>query len=75
MTRHISTKHKVSHLKPKEFEAVMNAAMFSEKERRILRLIYCEKKPLGFVADITGYAESTIRLKHRQMIERISEII
>lgn len=53
----------------------MGAAMFSEKERRILRLIYCEKKPLGFVADATGYAESTIRLKHRQMIERISEIL
>ena len=75
MTQHIATKHKIFRLDPKEFEAVMGAAMFSEKERRIMRLIDCQKKPLGYVADVTGYAESTIRLKHRQMIERISDII
>ena len=75
MTEHIATKHKLSKLKPREFEAVINAAMLSDKEKRVMRLIYCEKKPLGYVADVTGYAESTIRLKHRQVLAKISYII
>lgn len=53
----------------------MSIVMLSDKEKRIMRLIYYEDKPLGFIADVTGYAESTIRLKHRQIIERISNII
>ena len=54
---------------------MLNAAVLSDKEKRIARLIYVEKKPLGFVADATGYAESTIRLKHRQILARISDIL
>lgn len=75
MTEHVRNKHKIQNLSKQEFYRLLDRVMLSAKERDIMRLIYVERESTIYVALKTGYAESTVRFKHKQIVERLSRFL
>lgn len=76
MTEHIQRKHKVQSIDSKtEFNKILDDAMLSDTERRIVEMIYLEHKDNCFIADALGLAEVTVRKKHKKAIKKISNLI
>ena len=46
---------------------------FAEKE--LLKLHYLRGKDLGYIADMLGYSESTIKRKHQKALTKIHKLI
>lgn len=74
MTDHISLKHRIENMRKSEIRALLDDVVLSEDERSIMELIYIEKKPLGYVADVMGYSESGIKKIHCRIIKRINNL-
>lgn len=76
MTDHIERKHKVKNIDSKtEFNKILDDAMLSDVERRIIEMIYLEHKDNSYIADTLGLAEVTVRKKHKHAIKKISNLI
>lgn len=74
MTEHIIRKHALECMNKAEIEAVLNSNVLSEDERLIMELIYLKRKPIGYIADITGYSESGIKKIHCRVIKRLKNL-
>lgn len=75
VTEHVRNKHKIQELSKPELHKLLDCAMLSAKEREIMRLLYAERRSTVYVAMKTGYAESTVRLKHKQIVEKLSRYL
>lgn len=74
MTEHMCRKHALENMSKTEIEAVLNSNVLSEDERTVMELIYLKRKPLGYIADITGYSESGIKKIHCRVLKRIKNL-
>lgn len=45
------------------------------KDKTIIIMHYKEGKPLGYIADILGMSESTVKNKHRKLLIKIGNIM
>lgn len=69
------TRHKLKQIGSiKEFENVLNSAMLSDEEKRILELHYKEQKSLIYIADILGMSEPTVKRKHRKLLMKLGKV-
>lgn len=75
MTNHISTRKKLKTLSKRQFSALICEALLTPRERDIVNMVYIQHKQLDFIADELGYAESTVRLKHRQALQKIKNVM
>lgn len=76
MTEHILTKKRlIKEARTKrQLCALVEEALLTPREREIVVMIYIQHKPLDVIADALGYAESTVRLKHRQALRKIKYV-
>lgn len=74
MTEHIRTKQRLKRLTRSEYSRVIEEAMLSPRECKIIDLIYVKNKTLGFIADELGYSEGTIRRDHSNAIVKIGYV-
>lgn len=76
MTDHIATKKKLLNItKVSTFNGLLDECMIGEKDKEILRMIYIENKTLDYIADMTGYSLSTIKAKHKSLLNKISKLL
>ena len=75
MTGHVSTKHIIQSLTSSELLAAVEDAMLSPKERDIIVMFYLRHWKIDYIAYKIGYAESTVRLKHRQAVAKIKNVL
>lgn len=75
MTDHVLTKKKLKKLTKRQFGALVCEALLTPREREIVGMIYIQHKPLDVIADALGYSESTVRLKHRQALQKIKNVM
>lgn len=74
-SKHIETKHKLQSIGKKlDFESLLDSSTLSPEDKRILRMIYLESKSLGYVADVLGYSESTIKTRHRKSLNKLRKL-
>ena len=59
----------------RELSAAAHEALLSPKEREIVDMIYIHHLSIVSIAIKLGYAESTVRLKHRQAVAKIQNVI
>lgn len=59
----------------KDFENMLENLMASEEDKTIIIMHYKEGKPLGYIADVLGMSESSIKNKHRKLLIKIGDII
>lgn len=70
------TKNKLKNMESvNDFEELLNKLMASEEDKKILIMHYKDGKPLGYIADILGISESSIKKKHSKLLMKIGKII
>jgi DNA-directed RNA polymerase specialized sigma24 family protein len=77
MTDHILTKKllKEKAKTKRQLRTLLDEALLTAREREIVEMIYLQHKSLDVIADVLGYAESTVRLKHRQALQKIKYVM
>lgn len=76
MTEHIKTRRELKSIPlVNDFESIINQCTLSEFEKEILRLHYIEKQSLSFIGDKFGYAERTMKKKHKDILKKISHAL
>lgn len=72
-SEHIETRRKLKKVPlMADFEDIINRCTLSEREKDFLRMYYIEKQSLSFIGDKFGYAERTMKAKHKQILRKIS---
>lgn len=75
-SKHIETKHKLKDIKSvRDFDALLEAVILTEDQKRMLRMIYVEHKTLDYVADNLSISLQTVKSWHRQALSRIADMI
>ena len=70
------TKNKLKNMESvNDFEELLNKLMASEEDKEILIMHYKDGKPLGYIADILGISESSVKKKHSKLLMKIGKII
>ncbi len=76
MTNHIKIKRKLKQIPTKiEFNSLLENAMVSEKERRLMQMYYVDQKDFDYIADVMGYSKAGVIKMHQRILKRIEALI
>jgi len=76
LSDHIDTRRKLKEIPRKAyFDALLEQSTLSEEDKQILCLHYLEDKSLGYIADILGYAETTVKKRHRKALSKLNKLL
>lgn len=71
-TNHIEARKRLRNIcNVAEFEKLLASRMITDEEKKILKMIYKEGKPLAYIGDILGYSESYIKKMHKSILRRL----
>lgn len=74
-SEHIELRRMLRDKSKDEFFALLNKVMLSDEECKMMTMYYCERKPLGYIADELGYSEVGITKLHNRVLKRIGKVI
>lgn len=75
-SEHIETRQKLKNIcKVSTFEALIENCILSDVEKEILRLHYLKGKDFRYIGDTLGFAEVTIKKKHKKILQKLSKLI
>lgn len=76
MSDHIDTRRKLKEIPRKAyFDALLEQSTLSEEDKQILRLHYLEDKNLSYIADVLGYAKTTVKKRHRKALSKLNKLL
>ena len=58
-----------------DFDRMLNNLMASEEDKKIIEMHYKQGKSLGYIADVLGMSESSVKNKHRKLLIKIGNIM
>ena len=75
MTKHIDTRRRIQSIADiSSFEDLLNKSTLSDDEKLLLKLHYIQGKDFRYIGDMLGYAESTIKKRHRKILAKLSRL-
>lgn len=76
MSDHIKTRNKLKSIpKVSTFMELLDSCTLSDEDKEIVKLHYVQNKNLGYIADILGYSESTIKKKHKKILAKLNKLL
>ena len=76
MSVHIDTRNKLKNIpKVSTLVEILDSCTLSDEDKTIIKMHYIQNKNLGYIADILGYSESTIKKKHKRILNKLSKIL
>lgn len=76
MSNHVETRKKLKSIpRVSTLVELLDACTLSDEDKTIIKMHYVQNKNLGYIADILGYSESTIKKKHKKILCKISKIL
>ena len=75
MSKHIDTRNKLKSIADiSSFNDLLNKSTLSDEEKLLLKLHYIQAKDFRYIGDMLGYAESTIKKKHRRILAKLNKL-
>lgn len=76
MSKHIETRHRIQSIADiSSFEDLLNQSTLSDDEKLLLKLHYIQGKDFRYIGDMLGYAESTIKRKHKKILIKLGKLL
>ena len=76
MSKHIETRHKVEEIASiSSFNSLLEKSTLSDTDKSIVRLHYIEGKDFCYIGDMLGFSESTIKKRHRKILNKLSKLL
>lgn len=75
-SEHIETRNKLKAIYDiKSFENLLENCILTDIEKEILRLHYLKGKDFQFIGDKLGFAEVTIKKKHKKCLQKLNKLL
>lgn len=75
MSEHIETRRKLKDIPDLVgFDELLERSTLSEEDKLMLRLHYLEDKDFRYIGDTLGYAETTVKKRHRKALLKLNKL-
>ena len=75
-TEHIKIRQKIREIANIiDFNEMLDKTTLNDEDKALIRMHYLEGKNFCFIADILGYAESTIKYRHHMALVKIGKVL
>ena len=76
MSEHIETRRKIKNICDiKTFNELLDNCVLTEEDKTIMTLHYLKGKDFRYIADELGFAESTIKHRHRKILSKLNHML
>ena len=75
-SKHIQTRNKVKDIADvATFNDLLNACVLTDEDKEMLRMHYLQGKDFRYIGDMLGFAESTIKKRHRKALKKLDRLL
>ena len=73
---HVLTRRKIKEIaNVVDFIELLEKTVLSDEDKSLIKMHYLEGKNFNYIADILGYAESTIKYRHKMALLKIGKVL
>lgn len=75
-SEHIKTRNKIKEIASiTTFNELIEACTLTDEDKELLRLHYLQGKDFRYIGDKLGFAESTVKKRHRKALQKLNKIL
>ena len=75
MSEHIDTRRKIQDISSvKTFEELLENCILTDEDKTLMRLHYINGKDFCFIGDLLGFSESTIKRRHKKILQKLNKM-
>lgn len=75
-SEHIKTRNKIKEIASiTTFNDLIGACTLTDEDRELLKLHYLQGKDFRYIGDKLGFAESTIKKRHRKALQKLNKLL
>lgn len=75
-SEHIKTRNKIKEIASvTTFNDLIDMCTITEEDKELLRLHYLQGKDFRYIGDKLGFAESTIKKRHRKALQKLNKLL
>lgn len=75
MSEHIDTRRKIQDISSvKTFEELLENCILTDEDKTLMRLHYLNGKDFRFIGDLPGFSESTIKRRHKKILQKLNKM-
>lgn len=75
-SEHIKTRQKIQDIAEiTSFNELLDACTLADDDKELLRMHYLQGKDFRYIGDMLGFAESTVKKRHRKALQKLSKIL
>jgi DNA-directed RNA polymerase specialized sigma subunit len=75
MSEHIDTRRKIQDISSvKTFEELLENCILTDEDKTLMRLHYLNGKDFCFIGDLLGFSESTIKRRHKKILQKLNKM-
>ena len=73
---HIKTRSKIRDIASiSTFNELIDSCTLSDEDKELLRMHYLQGKDFRYIGDTLGFAESTIKKRHRKALQKLNKLL
>lgn len=75
-SEHIKTRQKIQDIAEiASFNELLDACTLTDEDKELMRMHYLQGKDFRYIGDMLGFAESTVKKRHRKALQKLSRIL
>lgn len=75
-SEHIETRNKLRDIASiTAFNDLLDTCTLTDEDKELLRLHYLQGKDFRFIGDVLGFAESTVKKRHRKALRKLNKVL
>lgn len=75
MSEHIDTRRKIQDISSvKTFEELLENCILTDEDKMLMRLHYLNGKDFRFIGGLLGFSESTIKRRHKKILQKLNKM-
>ena len=76
MSEHIETKKRLKEIPNiSTFDGLLDQSTLDDTDKTILRLHYLKHQDFRFIGEVLGFAEVTIKKRHRKALSKLTKLL
>ena len=75
-SEHIEIRHKIKDIASiTTFNELLDSCTLTDEDKELLKMHYLQGKDFRYIGDVLGFAESTIKKRHRKALRKLNKIL
>ena len=75
-SEHIVTRRKIQNIADIDtFNDLLDACMLTDDDKQLLRMHYVKGQDFRYIGDMLGFAESTVKKRHRKALQKLNKML